>query len=309
MLTASAQARALVDLAMVRRGMKRFALLYPAVPYGTELANAFWDEVEARGGEVRAAESYASDRTTFTPLVQGMVGKLFLDERQDWRDTVREIGENERDPFRRRKAVEKAREKLDPITDFDAIFIPDGAQNVKLIAPALAVEDIVTQTCEPNEVARIKKTTGRENLQPVQLLGSNGWGFDPSLFDVSPGGAGRHVRCAIYVDGFWAGSARPQTKAFVEAFQKKFEGATPSILEASAYDAAGIARRILETARPQTRPAFRDALSTVKGFPGATGDITIGPRRTAEKTLFFLTVDRNGLRELTPQELATPGAG
>ena len=35
----------------------------------------------------------------------------------------------------------KAREKLDPITDFDAIFIPDGAQNVKLIAPALAVED------------------------------------------------------------------------------------------------------------------------------------------------------------------------
>jgi len=309
MLTPLAQARALVELAMVRRGMKRFALMWPQVPYGTELANAFWDEVETRGGEVRAAESYASDRTTFTPLVQGMVGKLFLDERQDWKDTVREIGEKESDPFRRRKAIEKAREKLDPITDFDAIFIPDGPQNVKLIAPALAVEDIVTQTCEPNEVARIKKTTGREDLQPVQLLGSNGWGFDPSLFDVSPGGAGRHVRCAIYVDGFWAGSARPQTKAFVEAFQRKFEGATPSILEANAYDAAGIARRILETARPQTRPAFRDALSIVKAYPGATGDITFGPKRTAEKPLFYLTVDRNGLRELTPQELATPGAG
>ncbi|MFO0582431.1 MAG: penicillin-binding protein activator [Anaeromyxobacter sp.] len=309
MLTPVAQARGLAELMMARRGMKRFALMWPQVPYGTELANAFWDEVEARGGEVRAAESYAADRTTFTPLVQSLVGKLYLDERQDWKDTVKEIAEKETDPFRRRKAIEKAREKLDPVTDFDAIFIPDGAQNVKLIAPALAVEDIVTQTCEPNEVARIKKTTGREDLQPVQLLGSNGWGFDPSLFDVSPGGAGRHVRCAIYVDGFWAGSTRPQTKAFVEAFQKKFEGATPSIIEANAFDAAGMARRIIEGSHPQTRPAFREALGAVKAYPGATGDITFGPKRTAEKPLFYLTVDRAGLRELTPQELAAPGAG
>ena len=64
--------------------MKRFAIMYPSIPYGTELANAFWDEVEARGGEIRAAETYANDRTTFTPLVKGMVGKLYLDERTDY---------------------------------------------------------------------------------------------------------------------------------------------------------------------------------------------------------------------------------
>jgi len=309
MLTGSAQAKALVELAMGKRGMKRFAVMWPSVPYGVELANAFWDEVEARGGEVRAAETYAADRTTFTPLVQSMVGKLYLDERQDWQDQVKEIGKNEKDPFRRRKAIEKAREKLDPITDFDAIFIPDGAQNVKLIAPALAVEDVVVQTCEPDEVARIKKTTGRPNLSPVQLLGSNGWGFDPSLFDVSPGGAGRHVRCAIYVDGFWAGSQKPETRKFVDAFVKKYPGQTPTILEASAYDAAGMARQVLATAKPQTRAAFRDALATVKNHHGAEGDITMGPSRIAEKELFFLTVDRNGLREMTREELAGQGAG
>jgi len=283
--------------------------MWPSVPYGVELANAFWDEVEARGGEVRAAETYSADRTTFTPLVQSMVGKLFLDDREDWQQQVREIGQKERDPFRRRKAIEKAREKLDPVTDFEAIFIPDGASNVKLIAPALAVEDVIVQTCEPDEVARIKKTTGRENLQPVQLLGSNGWGFDPTLFDVSPGGSGRHVRCAVYVDGFWAGSARPETKRFVEAFGKKFEGQVPTILEASAYDSARMARQVLEAAKPQTRAAFRDGLAALRDHHGATGDITFGPRRTAEKTLFFLTVDRNGLRELTHDELALPGSG
>ncbi len=307
MLTASAQARALAEFAMARRGMRRFAIMFPSVSYGVELANAFWDEVEARGGEVRAAETYAADRTTFTPLVKDMVGKLFLDERTDWQEQQRQIAEKEKDPFRRRKALEKAKEKLPPVTDFDAIFIPDFASNVRLIAPSLAVEDVVTQTCEPEAVAKIRKTTGRPDLAPVQLLGANGWN-DPSLFDMAPGGPGRHVRCAVLVDGFFAGSARPETKRFVEAYGKKYPGQTPTILEASAYDAAKMARQIVES-RVSTRAALRDALAALRGFHGATGDITMGPRRTPEKELFFLTVDANGLREMKKEELAPPGAG
>ncbi len=307
MLTASAQARALAEFAMVRRGMRRFAIMYPAVSYGVELANAFWDEVEARGGEVRAAETYAADRTTFTPLVKDMVGKLFLDERTDWHELQKQIAEKEKDPFRRRKALEKAREKLPPITDFDAIFIPDFASNVRLIAPSLAVEDVVTQTCQPEEVAKIRRTTGREDLAPVQLLGANGWN-DPSLFDMSPGGPGRHVRCAVVVDGFFAGSARTETKRFVDAYGAKYSGQVPTILEASAHDAARMARQVLET-RVATRAAARDALAATRSFHGATGDITMGPRRTPEKDLFFLTVDGTGLREMKKEELAPPGAG
>ncbi len=307
MLTADAQAKALAELAMGRRGMKRFALVFPSVPYGVELANAFWDEVEARGGEIRGAETYAADRTTFTPLVKDMVGKLHLDERADWQEQQRDIAKAEPDPFRRRKALEKARERLAPITDFDAIFIPDFAKNVRLIAPALAVEDVVTQTCLPDEVARIRKTTGRPDLVPVQLFGANGWN-DPSLFDMAPGGPGRHVRCAILVDGFFAGSARPETKRFVETFERKYPGQVPTILEASAHDAARMARQVMET-RVQTREAFREALARLRGFKGATGDIAMGPERTPEKELFFLTVDQNGVREMTREELAGPGAG
>lgn len=307
MLTASAQARALVDLAMGRRGMKRFALMFPSVTYGVELANAFWDDVEARGGEIRGAETYPADRTTFTPLVKEMVGKLYLDERTDWEEQQKQIAEKEKDPFRRRKALEKAREKLDPITDFEAIFIPDFAKNVRLIAPSLAVEDVVTQTCVPEEVEKIRKTTGRTNLTPVQLLGANGWN-DPSLFDMAPGGPGRHVRCAILVDGFFVGSARPETKRFVEVWARKYPGQVPTILEASAHDAARMARQVMET-RVQTRAALRDALAHLRGFKGATGDIAMGPDRTPVKELFFLTVDQNGLREMTREELLGPGAG
>jgi hypothetical protein len=35
----------------------------------------------------------------------------------------------------------------------------------------------------------------------------------------------------------------------------------------------------------------------------------MGPDRTPQKELFFLTVDPNGLREMTREELTAPGAG
>jgi ABC-type branched-subunit amino acid transport system substrate-binding protein len=301
MLTAAAQAKALADLAG-RRGIRRFALLWPQIAYGQELAQAFWEDVDAQGGEVRAAESYEHDRTTFAPIVKSMVGKLWLDERQDYLEQVKTLMEEEKDPFRRRKALEKLRDRLPPITDFDAVFIPDFARNVALVAPALAVEDIVTQTCDPREVERIRKTTGREDLKPVQLLGANGWD-DPALVER----AGKYVECAIFVDGFFPASDRPPTKAFVSAFQQKY-GHPPSILEASAFDAAGLVRRAVEGGAAN-RDAVRDAIAAVRAYPGATGDLGFDARREVEKPLFFLTVDKGVVRELTPAELAAPGSG
>lgn len=301
MLTAQAQARALTEYAVSRRGMRRFALLWPQIAYGQELASAFWDDVEAHGGEVRAAESYEADRTTFAPLVKSMVGKLWLDERQDYQQQLREIAAQEPDPYRRRKAIQRARDRLPPLVDFDAVFIPDFARNVALVAPALAVEDVITQTCDPREVERIRRTTGREDLQPVQLLGANGWD-DPALIEK----AGRYVECAVFVDGFYAGSERPDTKAFVTAFQARY-GHLPSILEASAYDAALLIRRALEHGAA-TRDAVRAALAATKDFHGATGDLSFDDRREVTKRLFFLTVERGAIRELTPEEAgAGPG--
>jgi ABC-type branched-subunit amino acid transport system substrate-binding protein len=308
MLTAEAQARALAAWAMEARGMRRFALLYPNVPYGIELASAFWDEVEARGGEVRGAETYDHDRTSFAPLVKSLVGKLHLDERPDYVEQARAVAEAEKDPFRRRKALEKLREKLSPLTDFDAIFIPDFARNVALVAPALAVEDVVTTTCDPRELERVRKATGREELAPVQLLGANGWD-DPVLLER----AGRYVECAVFVDGFFAASERPATRQFTQAFQDRY-GHPPTILEASAHDAARLLRAALEGGA-RTREALRAALAATRGFPGATGDLSFDERREVRKPLFFLTVDRGAIRELTPAELPAaalpqrPGAG
>ncbi len=303
MLTASAQASALAEFAFARRGMRRFAILYPDIPYGVELANAFWDEVDARGGEVRAAESYEHDRTTFSPLVKDMVGKRYLDERTEYVEKMKELGKAEKDPYRLKKARERLQKELEPVVDFDAIFIPDFAKNLALVAPALAVEDVVTSTCDPREVERIKKASGRTEVRAVQLLGGNGWD-DPALFEK----AGKYVECAVFVDGFFAGSERPETKRFTEAFLKRY-GYPPSILEASAYDATRMVRQLVEKDRVTTREGLRDGLAGMKGFKGATGDLSFDARREPARALFFLTVDRTGLREMRPEELLGTGAG
>ncbi|HET7754481.1 MAG TPA: penicillin-binding protein activator [Anaeromyxobacteraceae bacterium] len=301
MLTAEAQAKALVEFAMGRRGHKRFAVMFPNVSYGQELAQAFWDDVEQRGGQITGAESYEPDRTTFSPLVKSLVGKANLDDRADYRELAQEIVKNEKDPYRRRKALEKLRERLPPVTDFDAVFIPDFARNVALIAPALAVEDVVSATCDAAEVERVRKATGRADLAPVQLLGANGWD-DPDLVDR----AGRYVQCSVFVDGFFAGSERPETKRFVDTFQARY-GRVPSILEASAYDAAALIRTTSERGAA-SRDEVRRILQGIQ-LPGATGNISFDERREVVKPLFFLTVDGDGIRELRPEELAPPGAG
>ena len=294
MLTASAQAAALADYAVGKRGMKRFAVLYPDMPYGTELMGAFWREVESRGGEFTGAGMYEPDRTTFGPLVKDLVGKAALDERADYGQAVRDIVKSVKDPYRRAKAIEKARKELAPIVDFDAVFVPDFAKNVTLLAPALAVEDVVT-TCDANELERIRKVSTWD-VRPVQLLGTNGWD-DPSLFEK----AGRYVECAVFVDGFFPASDRPETRRFVEAFQEKF-GRVPSILEASAYDAARMVAEVVGKGHAEGRDAVRAALSGLHGFSGATGDIAFDPHGEPVRALFFLTVDKTGIRELRPEE-------
>jgi len=111
--------KTLVHFAFMNMGMKRFAILYPDDPYGTEMMEAFWDEVEWYGGEVRGVESYEPQATDFSREIRALAG---LPEKKDGHED----------------------EKPSPVVDFDALFIPDTALKARLIAPQLAFHDITT---------------------------------------------------------------------------------------------------------------------------------------------------------------------
>jgi branched-chain amino acid transport system substrate-binding protein len=305
MLTYSAEGRALAAWAIDVMGYKSFAVLYPNTPYGVEMTNDFWDQVTSRGAAVRGAEVYANDQTTFTSEAKKLVGRYYLDDRTDYLEDAKAATKDAKDAFRRRKALEKAKKDLEPIVDFEALFIPDEWARVGLIAPALAVEDIITNTCDAKEIEKLKKTTGKTDIHTVTLLGGQGWNSPknaegvPRLIERG----GKFVLCSVFVDGFYAESNREATRRFVHAYTEAYPDATPLLLDAVAYDSARILRQVLDAQNPPlSREAVRAALAAVKDFDGATGKTSFNERREAEKPLFFLTIDPKGVREIQPQE-------
>ena len=118
-------------------GYKRFAVLYPNIPYGVELANEFWDEVVERGGDgarrrelrPRPDDLHHRGEEAGGPLLPGGPRRLP-------RGRARACTTGDQDAFRRRKAIEKAEERRwSRWSTSRRFFIPDDWQRVSLVAP------------------------------------------------------------------------------------------------------------------------------------------------------------------------------
>ncbi len=298
MLTNSAQGRAVADYAIKKLNAKTFGVLQPDSNYGDEMVRYFWDTLDAEGGEVRAYERYPVESTTFKPFIAKMVGKFNMGERGEYLEEERKIAAEITDPYRKRKALSQLKNQTAPLIEFDALFIPDAARKIRLIAPAVAAEDVITSGCDTREISVIKKTTGRDDLRTVQLLGTNLWDSN-DLVDERMGAA-RYVQCAIFADGFFPQSQRTATKAFVEEYDSAYHR-VPSYIEAHAHDVAGIVRTIVEKKHPQTREAMRDALLGMEQpFAGAAGDTKFSSDREAQKGFFWLWINRGVISEFDP---------
>ncbi|MEW5742296.1 MAG: penicillin-binding protein activator [Myxococcota bacterium] len=300
MVTNTQQAEALAEYAVGTMGFKSFAVLYPNTPFGVELTNEFWDAISKRGGEIRGVESYDHDQKTFTEEAQKLVGRYYLEDRYDYIEQLREIRDKEPDEFRRRKAIERMKSKLEPVIDFEALLIPDSWQQVSLVSPALAVEDIITNACDKKDLERIQKTTGKTKLKTVTLLGPSTWSSprgasgDPMLIERG----GKYVLCSVFVDTFFEGSDRVGTKNFVKAFREAHRDATITLLDVVGYDTGAIVRHVVEKAQPASRPVFREKLAGLKGFEGGSTTITFDDRREARRDLFFLNITPRGIKEV-----------
>ncbi len=303
MVTNAQQAEALADYAMTTLGYKTFAILHPNTPFGVELSNEFWDAIEKRGGQIRGVESYDHDQKTFTEEARRLAGRYYLEDRADYSEKMRAIREASTDEFRRRKAVEKMKASLEPVIDFEAMLIPDSWQQVSLVAPALAVEDIITNACDKKDLERIQKTTGKDKLKTVTLLGPSTWSSpkgtsgDPQLMERG----GKYVLCSVYVEAFYETSDRPSTRAFVSAFRETYKDASITLLDAVGFDSGAMVRSIIEKNAPTSRASFRELLQHLKDFQGATGSLTMDDAREARRQLYLLNITTKGVKEVTPK--------
>lgn len=250
-LTSRQQVQALVRYAMEDRKLTAFAVLSPENRLGREMAELFADEVARRGGRIAVQQSYPENATDFRRQI-----KLLR-------------GENPQAPD-----PEPSRAGVTPLPSkpllFEALFIPDYADRIGLIAPQLAFYGI----------------------EQLPLLGINGWN-SPDLIRL----AGRFVEGAVFVDGFFSQSPYPFVQEFVNRYFEKY-GEEPSILEAQGYDAASMLLTLLDRPGIQSREDLRLALSQVRNFPGVTGATSFTLDGEAEKDLFLLQVQNGNIVQI-----------
>lgn len=162
---------------------------------------------------------------------------------------------------------------------FDAIFVPDTAERLALIAPALAVADLWPQPWTPDAARRAAAEPrhhhgrrGGSTPRPVLLLST---ASDVSQKLVQ--NAGRYVQGAYLCPGFFADDGDPRSRAFVEGYRAAY-GRDPHATEAYAYDAVATFRSAIARGA-RTRGDLVKALGATNTpvLRGLTGDVTFGP--------------------------------
>jgi ABC-type branched-subunit amino acid transport system substrate-binding protein len=260
-LTSKMQVEYLVETAINQLGMKNFAILYPNDAYGVEYANLFWDEVRARGGEIRGAQPYDPSETDFRSYIQRLVNTFYLDDRASEYQLFAKAW-NEKNPKKSGKySAPPPEEILPPIVDFDAVFIPDSVKAVGQIAPMLAYN----------------------NVTGVRLLGTNIWN--------SPGLAQRgqkFVENSLFVDSFLSGDPVLSRSEFFSSYKSTYDE-EPGLTEIQAYDSALILRQLI-TSGENTRASLQARLSRLDNFPGAAGPLSVDANREIRRPLTALTV-------------------
>ena len=247
-LTNSQQIKALITYAMDQLRLSRFAILYPRDFYGMRLAHLFIDEALRNGGEIMGVQSYDNDQMDFGRQIKQLVGLRESEAKKE--------GGRKRD--------------FEPIIEFDALFIPDYADRVGLIAPQLAYYNVIG----------------------ITLLGTSAWN-SPEL--VSEGK--KYVDESLFVAGFFMDSQDPRIKQFVEDFRNTFQS-DPTILEAQAYDAADLCVQVLTKQEIYSHRQMRDGLAGVTAFDGVSGLTSFDAEGRPNKIPFILTVKKGKIHQI-----------
>ncbi|MCB9552895.1 MAG: penicillin-binding protein activator [Myxococcales bacterium] len=269
-LTRSAQAEAIGRYAVEALGLKTFAILYPRTDYGIEMMQAFWQTVTRLGGEIRGAEGYSVNVADQNEPIKKLIGRHHLEARQvdpHWEAL-------------NRKSKDRA-QHVPPVVDFEALFIPDGGQRVRLMLPFLAYWDIEVKNDPALSPLEFASKYAGDTPQLVQILGASGFN-DPRLTRDPP----TQALNALFVDAFWTESAA--AAPFVEAWVAE-HGRPPPVLAAHAYDAAKLLARVVPGATD--RDAVRRALVGVGTYDGVFGPTRVGGDGEIELSLQVLTID------------------
>ncbi len=215
------------------QGVRRFAILGPDSAAGKHLAEVFEKTVVAGGGKLVGLASYIAGANSFSTAVASL-----------------------------RKGP-----------PFEALFVPDDADRLELLAPALAVADLWAKpwgtpaptsprTAPPPGIPDLSKRRYVLLLSTARLVSAR-------LLK----NAGRYVQGALLCPGFYPDTGASPRGAFVARYRILY-GQDPGATDAYAYDAVSLLRAAVERGAKNRA----EVLSALRSQPldGVTGTIKFG---------------------------------
>jgi ABC-type branched-subunit amino acid transport system substrate-binding protein len=250
--TPEEQADKLVEYAMGRLGLERFAIAYPDTEVAARATARFWERVEENGGRVVSVESFPASEKDFRVTGRRLKGTFYMKSPPGEADLILPFIPNRSKPQLGDPQVE-----LLPGVDFQAVFVPTNYKQATMVAPGLLYEEI-----------NIGGHLDAEDYPPVIFMGGAAFNH-PGLTDRG----GKYMEGTILVDGFFPNAPSGPGREFSDAYQERY-GVAPSILEAVAHDAAlhllqmvaeGVSGR-RELRRRLTVSTPRRAVTGARGF-------------------------------------------
>ncbi len=256
-LTIRQQVDALLDHTVGKLGITTYAVLEPDNDYGHASVDAFVAGAAAHGATITVRHLYDPDGA-------------------DYRESGRAIGR-------------KGREDDVPLIDFGAIFLPDKARRVSLVAAGVAVEDVPVGGFIP-----------QGSDKSVRLLGLSGW----NAYDLLATG-GSYMTRALFTDVFVPPPERANHwyaadgwQSFVDDFRSRTTR-TPTPVEALAVDLGNVVSQAIRDGAP-TRLSFRDALIDVVATGTLTGATRFDPlTHVLNRKVRVLSVEKDGFSPVT----------
>ena len=177
----------------------------------------------------------------------------------------------------------RIKERQEALSPIDGIYLPGVFDKVALIIPHLFFQGV----------------------QGAKLLGSNGWDSNMGGSEATPKKLlelvedKSYLEGAVFTDGFYADSNRPEVQEFVKDYKDSFDS-IPNFYSAQSYDAASILINLLRSGAI-TRGAIREGLVSVKNYKGVSGITTILPSGDSEKKLFFIKITNGDFEEINQE--------
>ncbi len=177
---------------------------------------------------------------------------------------------------------------------WQALFVPDQATRLSLIAPSLAAGNFVSRPWTAKRPRRGRK---------ILLLSTAEF-----LTQKYVRNAGRYSVGAVFAPGFYPDRFDAAIRSYVDRYESAFHR-VPTVFDAYAYDAAMVLRAAVATGA-RTRGALGTALIGVR-MDGLTGQVRFGAdrRRADDGLLYRVQADDTGALQIRVQRTPPPAGG